>query len=213
VIKNVVRGVLVAVTVVAVLTLRVVVAGELEVAESSRALLAGDPREAAEHARAAALWYAPGAPHVRVAYERLLALGEAADKRHDTDLALFAYRAVAHASASTRWALGVHEADARRANEAIARIESTLPRPPEKSLEPAPVIERAELAELSRKHGPRVEWIVALAGSFVVWVAGLFWVLVRGFDGAGRLSLARSAIGLGAGVLGLAGWLVALYWA
>jgi hypothetical protein len=211
--RNVVRGVFVAVTVLAVLTLRVVVAGELEIAESSRALVAGDPREAVVHARSAALWYAPGAPHVRVAYERLLALGAAAEAHHDADTSLLAYRGVTTASESTKWVVVPHRADALQAREKIARIEATLPRPPDQRLEPTPSIERAELEELSREHGPQVVWVIALATSFVLWAAGLLWVVVRGFDGSGRLSLPRSALGVIAGVLGFVGWLVGLYWA
>jgi hypothetical protein len=209
--KNILRAVLVVVTILAVLTMRVVVAGELEIAESSRSLVAGDPHAAVAHARAAALWYAPGAPHVKVAYDRLLALGKAAEEHHDREVALFAYRAVTDASASTRWFVTPHAADARAATEAIARIESTAPRPPDQALEPAQVIEREQLDELSKDHGPRTGWVVTLAASFVAWAAGLLWVLLRGFDGTGRVSLGRAAIGLVVGGAGLASWIVALY--
>jgi hypothetical protein len=209
--KNILRAVLVVVTVIAVLTMRVVVAGELEIAESTRALVAGDPRGAASHARAAALWYAPGAPHVRVAYARLLALGRAAEEHHDREIALYAYRAITDASASTRWIVVPHQGDARQAREAIARIESTAPRPPATALEPAPVIERAQLDELSRETGPRVAWIVALAVAFAVWVGGLGFVLLRGFDGAGRMLRGRAAVGGAIAAVGLALWIVALY--
>ena len=59
--------------VIAAATVRVVLAGEREIKDSTAALRAGDPHAAALHARRAAGWYAPGAPHVRVAYDRLIA--------------------------------------------------------------------------------------------------------------------------------------------
>lgn len=209
--KNILRAVLVVVTVIAVLTMRVVVAGELEIAESTRALVGGDPRGATSHARAAALWYAPGAPHVRVAYDRLLALGRAAEEHHDREVALYAYRAVTDASASTRWIVVPHQSDATVAREAIARIESTGPRPPETALEPAPAIQRSELEELSRETGPHVAWIVVLAGAFVVWAGGLAYLLLRGFDGAGRILRSRATVGAVIAAVGVASWVVALY--
>jgi hypothetical protein len=209
--KSVLGAVLMIVTVVGVVTLRVVVGCELEIAESSRALVGGNVRDATVHARAAALWYAPGAPHVRVAYERLMALGKAAEEHHDAKAALFAYNAVMGASSSTRWLVAPHRADALKAAEAIARIESTEPRPPAEALEPAPEIEKKELAALSRETGPRPEWIVALAASFVALVAGLAWVVFRGFDGAGRFLGRQAAGGLVLGVAGALVWIASMY--
>ena len=81
---------------------RVVQAGEREVLASTAALASGDPREAVVRARRAAGLYAPFAPHVRVAYDRLAALATAAEKRGDRDLALFAWRGVRTAALETR---------------------------------------------------------------------------------------------------------------
>ena len=209
--KKALWGFVVVTLALAVLTLRVIIGGELEIAESSRALVDGDPRAAATHARDAALYYAPGAPHVRVAYQRLLALGRAAEAHHDKPDALFAYRAVMVASASTRWLFVPHGEDARTAAAAVARIESTEPRPPATSLETASVIEQRELEALTRESGPRVPWIVALAVSFVAWVGGALAVVVRGFDGAGHFRWQRAVPGGIALVLGIGVWCSALY--
>ena len=62
------RGFVIAGVLVAAATLRVITSGEREIAASTDGLRAGDPHAATEHARRAAGWYAPGAPHVRVAY-------------------------------------------------------------------------------------------------------------------------------------------------
>jgi hypothetical protein len=196
---------------VAAITLRVVVAGELEIAASTDALLAGDPRAATTHAKAAATWYAPGAPHVRVAYERLMALGDAAAERQNREIALLAYRAVRSASESTRWIVVPHEADARRAAEAIARIESSAPRPPATSLEPQQVVEKRQLDDLARRTSPRTSLVIVLAASFLAWVVGLASILLRAIDESGKIAWSRATVGVAVGVAGLVGWVVALW--
>lgn len=211
--KRIVLGLLVLALAIGAITLRVVVAGELEIAASTDALLTGDARAAAVHAKAAATWYAPGAPHVRVAYQRLMALGDAADERQNRELALLAYRAVRTSSESTRWLVTPHAADAQRAAEAIARIESNAPRPPSSSLVPAQEIERGQLEAMARRSGPRVEWIAALAVAFAAWVVGLLQVLLRAVDESGKIAWSRARFGLLVGTLGLALWAVALYFA
>lgn len=212
-IKAALRVVLVVVVVAFGLTARVIVAGELEIAESTRALANGDAREATERARAAALWFAPGAPHVRVAYARLLALAKAAEEHHDLDSALRAYRAVMTASSSTRWITAPHAADAAHAAEAIARIEASLPRPNATSLDPTPAIEKAQLEALTREIGPRTGWLVALGASFIGLAGGLAWMILRAFDATGRLSLDRARWAAAVAVAGCAGWAVALWYA
>ncbi len=106
--------------------------GEKEIALSTAALRAGDAHAAVEHARRAAGWYMPGAPHVRVAYERLLALGTAAEGLGDRDTALFAFR-------------GVRTAASRRAGSSPrTRTISTAPTAPSPALS----------AEAPRAPGP-----------------------------------------------------------
>ncbi len=212
-IKAALRIGLVVVVVVSGLVARVIVAGELAIAESSRALLEGDARSATEHARSAALWFAPGAPHVRVAYGRLMALAKAAEERHDAETALRAYRAVMTASSSTRWITTPHRDDAALAAAAIARIESTEPRPAATALDPTPAVEKAELEALSRTSGPRVGWLAVLAVSFVALAGGLAWMILRAFDASGRLALDRARWAGILTVAGVVGWGVALWYA
>jgi hypothetical protein len=114
VMRRVAWAILLLVAISAAVTARVVWAGEREIAASTDALKGGDADAAIVHARAAAYWYAPGAPHVRVAYERLFALAEEAEKRRLWATALFAYRAVISASASTTWLVTPHAEDAPR---------------------------------------------------------------------------------------------------
>jgi hypothetical protein len=202
---------LIAVLVVAAVTFRVVYAGEKEIALSTAALDAGDPALAVDHARAAATWYAPGAPHVRVAYGRLLAIAREAEARKQRELALRAYRAVTTASASTAWAVVPHAADAEAARGAIARIESTSPRPIANATEPPEAMEAKLLAELARAPGPSRVWSAVLAASFVGLVLGIAIVLKRAVDETGRLHARPAATGAVIASFGLIGYALALW--
>ncbi|MEZ4296383.1 MAG: hypothetical protein R3B70_15535 [Polyangiaceae bacterium] len=127
-----------------------VVAGEREIARSTDALRAGDPHEAALHARRAAGFYAPGAPHVRVAYERLIALATKAESLGNRPLALFAWEGVRTAALETRWLVTPHAEDLTRANEAIARLQAAESRPPGTRTTPVAAMERDALEALTR---------------------------------------------------------------
>ncbi|MBL9026199.1 MAG: hypothetical protein JNL21_28655 [Myxococcales bacterium] len=193
------------------LTFRVIFAGEQEIAKSTSALEAGDPDLAIDHARAAATWYAPGAPHVRVAYGRLLALARESEARKRKDLALRAYRAITTASSSTAWAIVPHAADAEAARAAIARLESTTERPVDSATEPPAAIEQKLLAELAREPGPSRGWSLVLGSSFLLLLAGLAVVLQRALDETGRLHPRPAAVGAVIATVGLFGYALALW--
>jgi hypothetical protein len=197
--------------VISAATLRVIAAGEREIADSTAALRAGDPHAAALHARRAAGWYAPGAPHIRVAYERLIALATTAEGLGDRETALFAWNAVRIAAIETRWIVTPHEDDLTRANLAIARLSAAAPRPPGTRTEPVTVVERAQLEDLARDESPTVGWIIALVAAFVAWIGGAFWLVRRAISPTGRIFWDRALPGLIASALGVAVWLLALW--
>jgi len=161
-------------------------------------------------ARRAAGWYAPGAPHVRVAYERLIAIATAAEGHGDRDLALLAWRGLRTAAIETRWIVTPHEQDLDRANRAIARIEAAAPRPPGTRTEPPQRIEQRQIDALLRDEAPRVPWVILLVASFFLWAGGAAWA-IRGasFADAGQ-TFARSRPGLLVALSGVALWLIAL---
>lgn len=196
--------------IVAAVTFRVIVAGEREIALSTAALRAGDAHEAALHARRAAGYYAPGAPHVRVAYERLLALATKAEGI-DPKLALYAWDGVRTAAIETRWIVTPHEADLERANAAIARLEAAQARPLGTRTDPAAVIQRAELDALSRDEAPHVPWVIALVISFAAWVAGAIWLVRRGVTSTGQLVGSRTGAAIALTAIGIAVWLLAIW--
>lgn len=192
-------------------TLRVLASGEKEIELSTRALRAGDAHGAVEHARRAAGWYAPGAPHVRVAYDRLLALGRAAEGLGDRETALFAFRSARTAVIETRWFLAPHEADRARAEVAIARLSAAAPRAPNMRTEPPAKVEREQLEVLARDEAPRTGWVVALSASAFTWALGAAWIVGRGFGEANRFNWRRALPGMCVTGIGVAAWLLSIW--
>lgn len=191
-------------------TARAVYSGEKEVALSTAALRAGNPHGAAEHARRAAGWYVPGAPHVRVAYERLLALGTTAEGLGDRETALYALRGVRTAAIETRWIFTPHEEDLERADRAIARIEAEAPRAPAHRNDPPSAVEREQLDTLARDEAPQTAWVVALVAGALAFAAGAA-LTARAIGPTGVLSWRRSLPGIVAACAGAALWILAVW--
>ncbi len=192
-------------------TLRVVSSGEREIAASTDGLRAGDPHAATEHARRAAGWYAPGAPHVRVAYDRLIALATTAEGLGDREASLYAWRAVRTAPIEPRWIVTPHAGDLERANLAIARLEAAAPRPPGTRNEPPATIAREQLEALDRDEAPRTPWVVALVLAAAAWITGSVLVVRRGITAGGQISWARALPGLVVTAAGITVWLLAIW--
>ncbi len=190
---------------------RVVIAGEREIAQSTAALRAGDPHEAALHARRAAGFYAPGAPHVRVAYDRLIALATKAEQLGDTATALFAWQSIRSAALETRWIVTPHADDLDRANAAIARLQAAQDRPLTTRVEPVAVIERAALEALARDEAPHIPWVIALVIGFLSWTIGAITILRRGVTSTGTLLLDRVRLPIVLTAAGILLWLLAIW--
>lgn len=208
---RVLLGVAIVAAVTGAATARVILAGEREIAQSTAALRAGDAHSAALHARRAAGWYAPGAPHVRVAYDRLIALAIAAEGLGNREIALLAWNGVRTAAIETQWIVQPHADELDRANRAIARISAATPLSLGASAEPAPVIERKYLETLARDEAPRTAWIVALVVAFAAWVGGAIHLARRALTPSGRVLWAKALPGIAAIALGALVWILA-YW-
>lgn len=197
--------------VVGALYARVITSGERELAASTAGLRAGDAHEAAVRARRAAGYYAPGAPHVRVAYERLGALAVKAEGLGDRELALLAWRGVRSAAIETRWLRTPHAEDLERANQAIARLSASAPRPPGTRSEPPAKLEREHLAELTRDEAPRAPWVLALVVALAAWMGGAAVMVRRGVSATGHVAWRRALPGLVVTCAGAALWLIAVW--
>lgn len=154
-------------------TARVVVSGELEIAASTEALRQGDARAATVHARRAAGWYAPGAPHVRVAYDRLRALARAAEEHRRYDIAVLAWRGIRAAATETRWIAAPYQTDLELANEQIARLMGQAVDDAAEHAEAHAGLEAEQLELLSRSQGARPWWVAVLVASFVLAAIGM----------------------------------------
>jgi hypothetical protein len=188
-------------------TVRVVVAGDAELDASDAALGQGDAHEAVVHARRAASWYAPGAPHVPVAYRRLIALATAAEAHRRRDVALFAWRGVRQASLDTRWLLTPHAADRARAEQEIARLSAIGER---EAAEPDAAAMAAALTTLAKDDGPRHGWVVALCAGLVVAAGGLAAAMAR-IAAPAQVEWKRGRAALAVAALGAVVWLLALW--
>lgn len=197
--------------VVFAVTARVIWAGEAEITESSAALRRGDAQDAVVHARRAAGFYAPGAPHVRVAYERLVTIATAAEGLGDRDLALLAWRGVRTASTETRSFYVPHAADLDRANVAIARIEAAAPRPPGTRTEPPQRIEDKLRAALERDETPRTPWVFALLAGLVAWAGGAAFAVRGATTGVDRVEWSKAKLGALVALGGVIVWVLALW--
>ncbi len=207
--KSVAIGLLLAVLAVAALTARAVVDGQAQMKASDAAFDRGEIREAIDHARRAAVLYAPGTPHVQAAYERMIAIAVGAEAAGERELAQAAWRAVRGAALETRHLWVPRAAELARANENLARL-ATAPRgptPPGTDL--AAARERAR-GDLERDHAPAPLWIGVLALGFALAVVGLVWTAKRGVSPSGRFSPRDARWALVLFAVGAACWTVAV---
>jgi len=168
-----------------VLTARAVEKGEKAVLESDRAFDQGKVREAAHHARRAAVHYAPGAPHVRAAYDRLHAVAAGAEAAGDRETAIFAWSAIRSAALETRHVSVPFPRELEAANRALARLEvlDALPVSRRERVLQLKIAER----DLSQTAEARVGWVLLLGLGFAATAFGLGWFTLRGVKPGGKL--------------------------
>ncbi len=193
----------------ALLTFRAVRDGTREMEQSDLAFNQGEVKSAVLHARRAAIAYAPGAPHVRAAYERMLAAAEGAEAAGDLELARYGFGAVRGAALETRHIWTPHQADLEHADRALARLQAlaltqaTNPEARRESLERA-------YEELKHRDSDPV-WVAILGLGFALSVAGLALTGFRGVSPDGKLSLRRALLGLVIIGIGISCWTLAVY--
>lgn len=200
----------VAVCTIGLLYGRVRIEGDRELRTAEALSASGKTEQAIVHARRAAEWYAPGAPHVPAAYDKLVALARLSESRSDSSTALLAWQAVRHAALSSRWARVAYDDKLVQANAAIARIAArspsaaTIAAPPPEEL-------RDSLAEgLARDVHPRTPWVMVLLAGFMLMAGGVGWFLRNGFD-AEKLVWSRAKWGIILAAVGAASWAVGVW--
>lgn len=223
------------------LTARAVSDGEAQMTKSDRAFNQGDLGAALEHARRAAVAYAPGAPHVAAAYARLMAIAVGAEAQGNRALTLRAWRDVRGAALETRHVWTPHRHELERANRNLARLEAAPPAPPDARQITGPIApsaaasagapeagtdtvlrsaaskraeraaERRILRELRRDDAPDAFWVLALGVGLFAAAAGLGLLAWRGVSPDGRWVVFHARLGLLLAVLGAACWTIAVW--
>jgi hypothetical protein len=203
-------GLLLAVVVAALLTARVVADGERALRASDREFDQGNLPDATLYARRAATAYVPGAPHVRAAYERLVAIATGAEASGDRASATAAWRAVRAAELETRHLWVPHPEQLARADQNLARLAAIAAVPDGDARRERRERRQREAAEaLARDPIPRAPWLVLLALGFGVAVAGLGIVAARGFAPDGTPVRSGMLWGWGCFAIGAGCWTIA----
>jgi hypothetical protein len=201
-------GLLVLVVALIAMTLRAVSEGKAALEASDAAFHRGDLARATLEARRAALAYAPGAPHTRLAMARLRAIAVGSQTAGDRETARLAWGAIRAAAVGTRHVSIPYTAELEEANHALAgmMVQTGLDDPAARA--------RAEVAArkaLASVPGPSPWAALPLLAGATLAAAGLFLVATRGVTRDGRVVGRGMAIGLAVLSLGVAFWTLAAY--
>ena len=174
------------------------------------AYAANDSETAIRHWRRAARWYLPLAPHCAGAYQRLQEMGNAAQEKGDTQIALAAWTGIRSSVRATRSFYTPFAEELREADAHIAVLMADLEVAGDSSKDHSER-EAWHYSLLQIDQMPSVFWsIIALLG-LALWIGGGFAFALRGVDDNDRLvpkAAAYSAAGI---VIGLLVWLTGLY--
>ncbi len=192
----------------AALSARVILEGRAELAASDAAFNDGDLRPALEHARRSATLYAPGAPHVDRAYERLIAIGHGAEAAGQPKVAFLAWQSVRSAALESRHIWVSRTAELERANENLSRLEALARGSGDAD---QGKVQGQALSRLSADSAPAPGWIAVLGAGFLLALLGLGLFAFQGLDKAGAVSVRRAQVGLVLFVIGAACWTLAAY--
>lgn len=191
----------------AVATLRAVLDGERELRASDAAFDANDLHASIQHARRAASAYAPGAPHVRHGYERLLAIARGAEATGQPDVAVLAWQAQRAAVLETASLLRPFPERLEEANRNLARLEATKTAGEgTRSARAGQLFKQAQ--ERSQQDLP---WGSLLAAGLLVAGLGLAWFARRALAPGGTIRWLEGRWGLLAFGVGAALWALAAF--
>ena len=192
----------------AVFSTRVILEGESELSASDAAFDRGELSSALDHARRSATLYAPGAPHVERAYERMTALALGAEAAGQPKIAFLSWQAIRSAALESRHVFLPRQAELERANENLARLEA-LSR--DSAGSDRPKTQAQALSRLNADDAPAPAWIAVLGAGFLLALAGLSLFAFRGLTRTGNVSFQRARLGLLLFAIGAACWTLAAY--
>ncbi|HEX3854360.1 MAG TPA: hypothetical protein VHW01_25530, partial [Polyangiaceae bacterium] len=159
-------------------------------------------------ARRSATLYAPGAPHVTPAYERLIAIAIGAEASGQPKVAFLAWQAVRSAALESRHVWLPRQSELDRANQNLARLEA-LARDAN-NIDHGKTQAQA-LSRLNADDAPAPTWIAVLGVGFLLALIGLALSASRGLEPSGKVSFGRARLGLLLLAIGAACWTLAAY--
>lgn len=195
----------------ALVTGRALVAGESELAAADGALRRQDAISAIDHARRAARWYVPGAPHVAAAYARLIHVARTSEATGDRETAVAAWRAVRSAAVETAWLVQPHAAEIRASDEAVARLAAAGRGPLLARDETPEQAEKRLRALLSIDDAPRTPWVALLVVGLATMALGAIVAAGRGVRADGSLDLARAKVPVLVSLAGACAYALAIW--
>lgn len=190
-----------------VATLRAVLDGEREVQASDVAFDANDLHASIQHARRAASAYAPGAPHVRRGYERLLAIARGAEATGQVEVAVLAWQAQRAAVLESASLVRPFPERLEEANRNLARLEAS-----KSAAEPGrPELGQRLFKQAQEKSRERLPWGGLLAAGLLLAALGVAGFAARALGPDGKIHWLRGRFGLLAFALGSALWALAAF--
>ncbi len=190
------------VLVLGVLTAHTVLEGQAELEQSKAAFDRGELADSIQHARRAAGYYAPGAPHVDAAYARLRAIAFGSEANGDTPTARLAWSAMRSAALETRHAFVSRAGELSEADRQLARLaRGQSERRPGAKAGPLPGV------------APDPGWAALLALGFFLALGGFGLIGFAAVEPEGRIRTRPALLGALVSVLGAACWTLALFWA
>lgn len=182
--------------------------GRRALADGDAAMARGDAAAALDAWRRAARWYAPGAPHVGDAYERMEELAKTAETKGDEALALDAWRGIRSSSLATRSFYTPYADELAAANQRIAAL---MARQDQGGVRREDERRELHLALLSRNDDPSVPWTLLALVGFATWVGGGFWFARRGVTEEDRLDRKQAIRAAVLVAVGMVLWMLGLY--
>lgn len=208
--RAVLRVLLMAACVLALVSVRVVLSAKRELEQGQQLLAAHDREGAIVHLRRAARWYAPLSPYHARALRLLWQQGEQAERAGEQESALLAYRAVRGAILATRSLYVPERALLTAANERIASLMAHQEVPGVDAGKSPEQLRGEHLALLEPIPGPNVFWSCVVLFGFVCWAFAAFTFSLRAIDDQDHWVPAEvkrwaglSAAGFGLFVLGM----------
>lgn len=190
----------------AVATLRAVLDGEREIAASDQAFDANDLHASIQHARRAASAYAPGASHVQLGYQRLVAIARGAEAIGKPDIAVQAWQAQRAAVLESASLLRPFPERLEEANRNLARLQASRAAEPQRAEHAERLFKRAQA-----QGAWRPAWGALLAGGLLGAGLGLAWFARAALGKDARLDWYRGRWGLALFALGAALWAFAAF--